>query len=143
MRVVTVSPGFIETDAATRMIERMAEKDKSDYTTARQQLMSMLGGIPLAGPTCRTKLRSSSPLLHPTGLLQSPEPNSSSTAERFQRFETEWKKIPPLPLWLDVLLKMLEQELANQAWRFAVRKVADFFKYHTTIACGEESLEAS
>jgi NAD(P)-dependent dehydrogenase (short-subunit alcohol dehydrogenase family) len=32
IRVVTVSPGFIETDAATRMIQRMAEKDKSDYT---------------------------------------------------------------------------------------------------------------
>ena len=28
VRVVTVSPGFIETDAATRMINRMAEKDK-------------------------------------------------------------------------------------------------------------------
>jgi hypothetical protein len=50
IRVVTVSPGFIETDAATRMIERMAEKDKSDYATARQALMEMLGGIPLGGP---------------------------------------------------------------------------------------------
>jgi NAD(P)-dependent dehydrogenase (short-subunit alcohol dehydrogenase family) len=34
VRVVTVSPGFIETDAATRMIERMAERAKSDYETA-------------------------------------------------------------------------------------------------------------
>jgi len=50
VRVVTVSPGFIETDAATRMIERMAEKDKSDYATARQKLMDMLGGIPLGRP---------------------------------------------------------------------------------------------
>jgi NAD(P)-dependent dehydrogenase (short-subunit alcohol dehydrogenase family) len=50
IRVVTVSPGFIETDAATRMINRMAEKDKSDYTTARQKLMDMLGGIPLGRP---------------------------------------------------------------------------------------------
>jgi NAD(P)-dependent dehydrogenase (short-subunit alcohol dehydrogenase family) len=33
IRVVTVSPGFIETDAATRMIERMAEKIRA---TARQ-----------------------------------------------------------------------------------------------------------
>ena len=46
---LTVSPGFIETDAATRMIQRMAEKNKSDYATARQALMEMLGGIPL-GP---------------------------------------------------------------------------------------------
>lgn len=50
IRVVTVSPGFIETDAAARMIQRMADKDKSDYTTARQKLMEMLGGIPLGRP---------------------------------------------------------------------------------------------
>src|ERR1700730_12378095 len=50
IRVVTVSPGFIETDAATRMIERMADKDKTDYATARQRLMNMLGGIPLGRP---------------------------------------------------------------------------------------------
>jgi len=50
IRVITVSPGFIETDAATRMIERMADKDESDYATARQKLMDMLGGIPLGRP---------------------------------------------------------------------------------------------
>ena len=50
VRVVTVSPGFIETDAATRMIQRMADKDKSDAATARQKLMDMLGGIPLGRP---------------------------------------------------------------------------------------------
>ncbi len=50
IRVNTVSPGFIETDAATRMIQRMADKDKNDYATARQKLMDMLGGIPLGRP---------------------------------------------------------------------------------------------
>jgi len=50
IRVNTVSPGFIETDAATRMIQRMADKDKSDYAKARQKLMDMLGGIPLGRP---------------------------------------------------------------------------------------------
>jgi len=50
IRVLTVSPGFIETDAATRMIQRMADKDKTDYTAARQRLMDMLGGIPLGRP---------------------------------------------------------------------------------------------
>jgi NAD(P)-dependent dehydrogenase (short-subunit alcohol dehydrogenase family) len=35
IRVNSVAPGFIETDAATRMIQRMADKDKSDYATAR------------------------------------------------------------------------------------------------------------
>jgi NAD(P)-dependent dehydrogenase (short-subunit alcohol dehydrogenase family) len=50
VRVVSVSPGFIETVAATRMIQRMADKDQSDYETARQKLMDMLGGIPLGRP---------------------------------------------------------------------------------------------
>jgi NAD(P)-dependent dehydrogenase (short-subunit alcohol dehydrogenase family) len=50
IRVMTVSPGFIETDAATRMIQRMADKDKSDYVTAREKLIQMLGGIPLGRP---------------------------------------------------------------------------------------------
>jgi len=50
VRVLTVSPGFIETDAATRMIQRMAERDQSDYTVARQKLIDMLGGIPLGRP---------------------------------------------------------------------------------------------
>jgi NAD(P)-dependent dehydrogenase (short-subunit alcohol dehydrogenase family) len=50
IRVNTVSPGFIETDAATRMINRMADKDNSNYATARQKLMDMLGGIPLGRP---------------------------------------------------------------------------------------------
>jgi NAD(P)-dependent dehydrogenase (short-subunit alcohol dehydrogenase family) len=50
VRVMTISPGFIETDAAQRMIERMAEKDRSDFAAARQKLMDMLGGIPLGRP---------------------------------------------------------------------------------------------
>jgi hypothetical protein len=35
-----------ETDAATRMIQRIAEKDQSDFTAVRQKLMDMLGGNP-------------------------------------------------------------------------------------------------
>jgi NAD(P)-dependent dehydrogenase (short-subunit alcohol dehydrogenase family) len=50
IRVLTVSPGFIETDAATRMIQRMVDKDQSDYAAAREKLMDMLGGIPLGRP---------------------------------------------------------------------------------------------
>lgn len=50
IRVVSVSPGFIETDAASRMIQRMADNDQSDYEAARQRLMNMLGGIPLGRP---------------------------------------------------------------------------------------------
>jgi NAD(P)-dependent dehydrogenase (short-subunit alcohol dehydrogenase family) len=51
-----VTTTVIETDAATRMINRMAEKDKSDYMTARQKLMDMLGGIPLGRPNRPTEV---------------------------------------------------------------------------------------
>jgi len=50
VRVVTVSHGFTENDAATRMVQRMADHDKSDYTASRQKLMDMIGGIPLGRP---------------------------------------------------------------------------------------------
>lgn len=50
IRVNTVSPGFIETDAATRMIQRMADKNLIDYAAAREMLINMLGGIPLGRP---------------------------------------------------------------------------------------------
>lgn len=47
---MTVSPGFTETDAAARMIQRMADHDKSNYSASRQKLMDMIGGIPLGRP---------------------------------------------------------------------------------------------
>jgi len=50
VRVVTVSPGFIETEAAARMIDGLAETARTDLETARQQLIESLGGIPLGRP---------------------------------------------------------------------------------------------
>jgi len=50
IRVNSVAPGFTETDAATQMIQRMAEASKVDEKTARKMLMDMLGGIPLGRP---------------------------------------------------------------------------------------------
>ncbi|WP_296600591.1 oxidoreductase [Phenylobacterium sp.] len=50
VRVVRVSPGFTETDAATRMIERLAKADGVDPATAREGLMRSLGGIPIGRP---------------------------------------------------------------------------------------------
>jgi NAD(P)-dependent dehydrogenase (short-subunit alcohol dehydrogenase family) len=50
IRVNSVAPGFTETEAATRLIERLAKEAKSDTMTARQNLMNSLGGIPLGRP---------------------------------------------------------------------------------------------
>lgn len=47
VRVVTVSPGLIETEAAGRMIHNLAETAGTDLETARQGLIESLGGIPM------------------------------------------------------------------------------------------------
>jgi NAD(P)-dependent dehydrogenase (short-subunit alcohol dehydrogenase family) len=48
--VNSVAPGFTETEAATRLIERLAAQAGTDTAVARQNLMNSLGGIPLGRP---------------------------------------------------------------------------------------------
>ena len=50
IRVNSVAPGFTETKAAERLIERLAAEAGTDTATARQGLMNSLGGIPLGHP---------------------------------------------------------------------------------------------
>jgi NAD(P)-dependent dehydrogenase (short-subunit alcohol dehydrogenase family) len=50
VRVVSVAPGFIETDAATALIDRLAANAGSSRETARAGLMDSLGGIPIGRP---------------------------------------------------------------------------------------------
>jgi NAD(P)-dependent dehydrogenase (short-subunit alcohol dehydrogenase family) len=50
IRVNSVAPGFIETQAAQRLITRLAETAGSDEDTARQGLIDSLGGIPIGRP---------------------------------------------------------------------------------------------
>jgi len=50
IRVVSVAPGFIQTTAATALIDRLAASSGTDANTAREQLMDSLGGIPLGRP---------------------------------------------------------------------------------------------
>jgi len=47
VRVNTVAPGFIETEAAAGLIKRLAENAGTNLNAARQQLMDSLGGIPV------------------------------------------------------------------------------------------------
>ncbi|QEX18890.1 short-chain dehydrogenase [Hypericibacter terrae] len=50
VRVNSVAPGFIETTAASALIERLARSNGTDAKAARQALMDSLGGIPLGRP---------------------------------------------------------------------------------------------
>jgi NAD(P)-dependent dehydrogenase (short-subunit alcohol dehydrogenase family) len=50
IRVVRVSPGWVETEAAVGLVEELAAKMGSGHEDARQALMSSLGGIPIGRP---------------------------------------------------------------------------------------------
>lgn len=50
VRVVRVSPGWVETEAAVGLVTELAAKNSTDYDGARQMLMDSLGGIPIGSP---------------------------------------------------------------------------------------------
>jgi len=50
VRVVRVSPGWVETEAAVRLAERLAAQAGTDYEGGKQIIMKGLGGIPLGRP---------------------------------------------------------------------------------------------
>jgi NAD(P)-dependent dehydrogenase (short-subunit alcohol dehydrogenase family) len=50
IRVIRVSPGWVETDAAVRLVTELAKSAGTDYEGARRGLMDSLGGIPIGRP---------------------------------------------------------------------------------------------
>jgi len=50
VRVVRVSPGWVETEAAVGLVNELAARSSTDYEGARKQLMDSLGGIPIGRP---------------------------------------------------------------------------------------------
>lgn len=50
VRVVRVAPGWIETEAAVRLSQRLAEQAGTDYEGGKKIIMDGLGGIPLGRP---------------------------------------------------------------------------------------------
>lgn len=50
VRVVRVSPGWIETDAAIGLAQRLADEAGTDLEGGKQIIMASLGGIPLGRP---------------------------------------------------------------------------------------------
>jgi NAD(P)-dependent dehydrogenase (short-subunit alcohol dehydrogenase family) len=51
IRVVRVSPGWVETEAAIRLAERLGQHAGTDYEGGKQIIMKSLGGIPLGRPS--------------------------------------------------------------------------------------------
>jgi len=50
VRVIRVSPGWVETEASVAFAERIAESAGTDYEGGKQIVMNALGGIPLGRP---------------------------------------------------------------------------------------------
>jgi NAD(P)-dependent dehydrogenase (short-subunit alcohol dehydrogenase family) len=50
VRVLRVSPGWIETEASVALAERLASQAGTDYEGGKQIIMRSLGGIPLGRP---------------------------------------------------------------------------------------------
>lgn len=50
IRVVRVSPGWIETEAAVQLARRLADQAGTDYEGGKKIIMDSLGGIPLGRP---------------------------------------------------------------------------------------------
>ncbi len=50
IRVVRVSPGWVETEAAVGMAQRLADQAGADYEGGKRIIMQSLGGIPLGRP---------------------------------------------------------------------------------------------
>jgi len=50
IRVVRVSPGWVETEAAVGLVKELAASKGTDYEGARKFLMDSLGGIPIGRP---------------------------------------------------------------------------------------------
>jgi len=50
IRVVRVSPGWVETESAVGLVNELAARSGTDYEGARQKLMDSLGGIPIGRP---------------------------------------------------------------------------------------------
>lgn len=51
VRVVRVSPGWIETEASVRLAERLAKDVGTDYEGGKRMIMDSLGGIPIGRPS--------------------------------------------------------------------------------------------
>ena len=50
IRVVRISPGWVETEAAVGLVNELAANKGTDYEGARKTLMDSLGGIPIGHP---------------------------------------------------------------------------------------------
>jgi NAD(P)-dependent dehydrogenase (short-subunit alcohol dehydrogenase family) len=77
VRVVRVAPGWVETEAAVRLITRLAGRSGVCYAEAQQGLMDALGGIPIGRPAKPAEVADLVAFLASPHALPSPARNMS------------------------------------------------------------------
>ena len=87
VRVVSVAPGWIETEASVAFTARIAEQAGTDLAGGKRLVMDSLGGIPLAGPPHPVRSPTSSSSWRQHAPVPSPEPSTASMAAPSPRFE--------------------------------------------------------
>ena len=82
VRVIRVSPGWVETEAAVGLVEELARSMGNDTERARRSLMDSLGGIPDRPPGKAGEVADLVAFLASSRRARSPGRSTSSTAER-------------------------------------------------------------
>ena len=70
VRVVRVSPGWVETEAAVGLVNELARNTVTDYAGARAAVMASLGGIPIGRPAKPTEVADPSPSSPPASSIR-------------------------------------------------------------------------
>lgn len=81
VRVVRVSPGWIETEASVKLARRLADEAGTDVEGGKKIIMDSLGGIPLGRPQARPRSPISLPFCLPIVPLRSRVRSTQSTEE--------------------------------------------------------------
>jgi NAD(P)-dependent dehydrogenase (short-subunit alcohol dehydrogenase family) len=81
VRVVRLSPGWVDTNGAVGLVEEIARQNQANYEGAHKIVMNSLGGIPVVRPAKQKEVADLIAFLALSRAASSTAPNSSSIVE--------------------------------------------------------------